>query len=351
MRFPWDREQVDRIADLDECLEDLKEDMDPSSLEYYTDCINVHLRHDESVSERLFKLIEDSFYPSCNRWAAIESLTTFFIERKDNAQMEKLADSLMSGIRKYHEEDRSLDGYVDGGTIAFRILSIPQEKRGATADLMRMQITRIKDHYGLHDNGNKNIFGDSLLVLGSYGDARDIPLILDFIEEDKNTLGEYIDPAQKVMTLRNGRITFVDSPLVITNNRFMFHTLEGLRRLLIRNADKVDEGKSKEVRRVCGDLLEESVIPTDDQDSFNCSALTLKTLSSRLEPADLDLGARYSELSNELRSGSALVRVMLNSIKDNKKDLAIVGQERWLHEKEPYADKVCKRLSGIIANN
>jgi len=296
--------------------------------------------------QKLFDFTENQSLPPLNRRAITELLINYFSSNNSYGQMAKLANSLINGVRNYHQENRNLDDYVEGATVSFRRLRPPENRIEELVDLMRMQNQRIWDYYGFKNKKNRTIFGQSLLVLGCYGNLEDIPLILEFIEKDKTTFGEY-DPMEKIMNLKDGRIED-SSPILGRNNRFLDYTLSSLQKILSRNADNVGKRNSEEVRRVCGNLLKDFTNPDliSGLGPFHYSSSTLRTLSARLDSQDLLLGLKYVQSSGD----EALAENMLRAINDSRESLNYMGKKDLLLKREPKIREICGELKRLIKN-
>jgi len=163
-------------------------------------------------------------------------------------------DNTIMNIRRYHDNNKPLDNYVVCATSSFRMREIPEAKRSALAKLMRLQARRVFDFYGTEKEENRRTFQQTMFVLGSNGKAYDIPLVLEFVERDRESSGEY-DPIYSVMSVKDGVLTRKEAPKEQGKNRFLFFTMEALRRLVVFNPDS--EEYSERLMQICGRLFYE----------------------------------------------------------------------------------------------
>lgn len=262
----------------------------------------------EDTNEHLVKLLKDSTIPSINRWAILEFLTT------------KRYPELLPIILK-HVSSAKLDEFLDGCTIALRIIDVPLDARGELVKLMRSQVTSISPWAPNATPLHRRIFGDTLLVLASYGDEQDIPLLLGYIAKDLMITGE-----------------------------FMVFLMEGLRRLLIRTADKVNSSVAVEIRLLAEKLLSIWANPLAikvEMGMFHRGIYVIKMLCARLDKPDLELVRSYAIASQD----TSFVRLSLEAIQQTEYDLNLVAMSDWCAKHTSFTEEIKNDLKKYLAAN
>ncbi len=200
------------------------------------------------------------------------------LETKIEKEFGEIGDTIIR-LLEYHQKNKILDKYVANATLSFRLRDIPEDKREDLAELMRLQTKRIWGHYGLEQEINRYILNQSLFTLGSFGNAGDISLILNFIKKDRQISGDY-DSDNKQLIIWDNTACFSKSPKIKRKNRFIQSSTEALRRILILHP-KESENYSEEVRSTFKQLFEDildSEELSDENDKFHCLRCSLKPL-------------------------------------------------------------------------
>ena len=254
----------------------------------------------------------------------------------------KIGDTIIR-LGEYHQKDKILDKYVANATLSFRLRDVPENKREDLAELMRLQTKRIWNHYGLEQEINRYILNQSFFTLGSFGNAKDIPLMLDFIKKDQQISGDYESLIGRMMTIKGNNLSLSKIPKIKRKNRFISSSTEAIRRILIFHP-KESENYSEDVRLTFKQLFENilnSKELSDETDKFHCLHLSLKPLLARLDEESMQTALYCASIANDL----ALDYFIKDNIIKNMEDLKLVGQTEWLKQKSEYAQKVIERIN------
>jgi len=260
---------------------------------------------EEDTNDQLVKLLKDCSIPKINRWAILEFLTT---ERYPGL-LPVILDHISLG---------QVDDFLDGCTIALRIVDINPDSREKVAKLMRAQSVITSPWDTNTTPLHRRIFGDTILVLASYGNEEDISLLLKYLSKDLNT-GE-----------------------------FTAFLMKGLRMLLVRMADKVNPSVSFEIRTLAQKLLSIWADPLAlnvEMSMFHRSVLVIKMLCARLDSADLEVVRNCAIASQD----TSFIRLSLEAIQETERDLILVEMSNWLEKHVGYADKIKNDLKKYLA--
>ncbi len=263
--------------------------------------------YEENTNEQLVELLRCPI-PPINRWAILEFLTT----KGCPELLPIILDHISSG---------QYDEFLDGCTIALRIIDVPLDDRGELVKLMRSQVTAVSPWAPNATPLHRRIFGDTLLVLASYGDEQDIPLLLEYISKDLTITGE-----------------------------FMVFLMEGLRRLLIRTADKINSSVAVEIRLLAEKLLSIWANPLSlkvEMGMFHRSICVIKMLCARLDKSDLELVRSYAIAAQDI----SFVRLSLEAIQQTECDLNLVGMSDWCAKHTSFTEEIKNDLKKYLAAN
>jgi len=263
------------------------------------------------------------------------------LETEIKKEFGKIGDTIIR-LGEYHQKDKILDEYVANATLNFRLRDIPEDKKDDLAKLMRLQTKRIWNHYGLEQEINRYILNHSLFVLGSCGNAEDIPLILDFVKKDQQISGDY-NPNYRRLIIRGDTACFSKTQKIKRKNRFIDSLTESLRRILILHP-KESENYSDDIRstfkQLFKDILDSKEL-LDETDKFHCLHCSLKPLLARLDEKSMQTALYCASITND----STFDYFIKSDIIKNMGDLQLVGQTEWLKQKSEYAQKIVGGLS------
>jgi hypothetical protein len=239
---------------------------------------------DQDVCGRLYRMLQDNAVSPLNRWAVLEFLTT----RKYPGLLSVVLD---------HVASQRLDDFLDGCTIALRVLAVPEQQTHRVAELMRMQAEATwpwrKDTVPLC----ARVFRDTLLILGSYGEEGDARLLLTCLEADIRA-------------------------------EFTTHIMESFRRLMVRRPDRIAQADLAELREKARRLLDVWAAPLAvnvEPGMLHRSVCIMRTLASRLASEDIEVAWEAVRRS----AHPCLVRGLLESIAEAERDLDLVGMAEW----------------------
>jgi hypothetical protein len=256
-------------------------------------------------------------------------------------------DSAISFLSEFLEGDRAFDNLALKATGAFRVKTVPEERWKEVADLMRKEIFKISDSYGFSEKICRDVFSQAVLVLGSYGNEKDVPLLLNLINRDRVECGDY-DPVGRRVSVRGDSVFYPAPPKVRQTHRFSPFLTEGLKRILMCNAERISDDSAGDVRNVCEGIFNdfnESMVSNCCKPNFNvvdkcCDGL--RPLTARLEPLDLDLGLTYAQKFQRSFSG-----IMQYEIKSTRERLNKIGKGKWVKDREEYTDKILGELEAL----
>jgi hypothetical protein len=131
---------------------------------------------------------------------------------------------------------------------------------------------------------------------------------------------------------------------------FMVFLMEGLRRLLIRTADKVNTSVAVEIRLLAKKFLSIWADPLAikfEMGMFHRSICVIRMLCARLDRPDLELVRSYAIASQD----TSFVRLSLEAIQQTECDLNLVGMSDWCAKHTSLAEEIKNDLKKYLAAN